>query len=317
MKALAMLSGGLDSSLAVKVIQAQGINVEAITFKSPFFGSKNAEKMAINLGIKLRVVKLGKDYLKMVKNPKHGHGKNLNPCIDCKIFMLKKAKQYAKKIKADFIFTGEVLGQRPMSQNIQSLNIIEKKSGLKGKLLRPLSAKLLPETIYEKKGIVDRRKLLDIKGRERKVQIEQAKKYNLKDYPSPAGGCLLTEKTFCRKLADYFKYNKKISMNDLEILKVGRHFRFKKSKIIVGRNKMENEKLMNLKNSRDVVIEALDVKGPITILKPAMNKEAVKTAAMITARYSDSAEEKVRVKCGKKVIEVSKAKQEEIEKLRI
>ena len=312
-----MFSGGLDSMVAVRTIQNAGVKVEAITFKSPFFNSKNAEKSAKQLGIKLKVVHLGNDYLKMIKKPCHGHGKNLNPCIDCKIFMLKKAKQHAKKIRADFIFTGEVLGQRPMSQNLQALNMIEKNSGLKGKLLRPLSAKLLPETVYEKKGVVDRNNLLSIQGRERKEQMALAEKFRIKEYPSPAGGCLLTEGDFCRKLSDYFRHNKKISMKDIEMLKTGRHFRFKKTKIVTGRNKEENEKLLKLKSRGDILMQALDVKGPVTIVKKPYSRASIEKAAMITARYSDSKDETARIKYGKKTVEAAKAKDEEIEKLRI
>jgi len=212
MKALALLSGGLDSTLAVKIIQDQGIEVIALNFTSPFClcGGKQgcaSISMAKQLGIKLKIINKGKEYLKIIKNPKYGYGKNMNPCIDCRIFILKKAKQYAKKIDAKFIFTGEVLGQRPKSQHMKALRIIDKETGLKNKILRPLSAKLLPETEAEKKGWVNRDELLAISGRSRKEQISLAKKFNM-DFFCSGGGCLLTYKEFSSKLRDLFEHKK-------------------------------------------------------------------------------------------------------------
>ncbi|MBN2112212.1 hypothetical protein JW707_03885, partial [Candidatus Woesearchaeota archaeon] len=222
MKCIALFSGGLDSVLAVKLIEKQGIDVTALNFTSPFFSSEKAVKSAKANRIKLRIINLGSGYLKTVKSPKYGHGRAINPCIDCKIHMLKKAKKYAKKIGAKFIIIGFVKGQRPMSQHMGALRIIEKESGLKGKLLMPLSAKLLPETEAEKKGWVDREKLLDLEGRGRKRQIELARKMKIKEYPSPAGGCLLCEVNFSRKLRDLIKHKKNITENDAELLKYGR-----------------------------------------------------------------------------------------------
>ncbi|UCE96119.1 MAG: hypothetical protein JSV51_00455, partial [Candidatus Bathyarchaeota archaeon] len=200
MKALALLSGGLDSTLAVKLIQQQGIDVAAINFTSPFClcgkGGCGAAKVAEQLKIPLKTINVGNDYLKILRNPKHGYGKNMNPCIDCRIFMFKRAKEFAKEVGASFIITGEVLNERPMSQRRKALDLIEEEAGLKGQVLRPLSAKLLPATEGERKGWFDRRKLLDIRGRSRKRQIELANEFTLKDYPCPAGGCLLTYKEF-------------------------------------------------------------------------------------------------------------------------
>ena len=239
MKALALLSGGLDSTLAAKLILDQGIEVVAINFTSPFClcgrGGCGAVGVAKKFKIPLKTVKLGKDYLKIIKKPKFRYGKHMNPCIDCRIFMLKKAKAYAKKINASFIVTGDVLGERPMTQTRESLDIIEKEAGLKGKILRPLSAKLLPETIPEKKGIVSRNKLHSINGRSRKIQIKLAKEFKI-NYPNPAGGCLLCEKIYGERLKQLFKRKKKISLKDIELLKIGRHF----GDIIVGRNHQEN-----------------------------------------------------------------------------
>jgi len=249
-KALGLFSGGLDSILAVKLIQSQGIEVKLVNFTTPFFPSKNAKEMAKQLSLKLKEFDVTRDYLKVLRNPKHGYGSFLNPCIDCKIFMLRKAKQYAKKIGAKFIFTGEVLGERPMSQNKNSLVLIEKESGLKGKLLRPLSAQLLPITEAERKWI-DRSKLLDIMGRRRERQIKLAKKFGIKDYPTPSGGCLLTNNEYAAKAKDLIESNKKISINDIKLLKIGRHFRYGKNKIIVVRNEKENKELLKLKKSSD------------------------------------------------------------------
>ncbi len=323
MKALALLSGGLDSILAVKLILNQGIDVIALNFVTPFHISKknHVEKIARGFNVPLKTIKLGKDYLRMIRNPKHGYGKHMNPCIDCRIFMLKKAKAYVKKIGASFIITGEVLNERPMTQTKQALELIEKESGLKGKILRPLSAKLLPKTEAEKKGWVDRERLLDIKGRGRKRQIELAKKFNIKDYPSPAGGCLLTYKEFARKLRDLFEHKKRVGMNDIDLLKIGRHFRFGRNKIIVGRNEDENEQLLKLKENDDYYFEVPGFGSPITILQGQKTKEAIKRAASLTVRYSDAKEKKVLVNYGReklnKSITVSPLTTEKIKNLRI
>jgi len=315
MKALALLSGGLDSTLAVKIIQDQGIEVIALNFTSPFClcGGKQgcaSISMAKQLGIKLKIINKGKEYLKIIKNPKYGYGKNMNPCIDCRIFILKKAKQYAKKIDAKFIFTGEVLGQRPKSQHMKALRIIDKETGLKNKILRPLSAKLLPETEAEKKGWVNRDELLAISGRSRKEQISLAKKFNM-DFFCSGGGCLLTYKEFSSKLRDLFEHKKRINEKDIELLKLGRHFRIKNSKVIVGRNKEENEKLLKLKSKKDIVLEVKDSPGPVTILQ---GKE-IEKAAQLTVRYSDI--DKGIVKCGKKEINAKSMPEKEIKKYRV
>ena len=212
----------------------------------------------------------------MLRKPKHGYGRNLNPCVDCKIFILKKAKKYAKEIGADFIFTGEVLGERPMSQHGPALKIIAEESGLKGKLLRPLSAKLLPETVAEKKGLVDRNKLLSIQGRSRKPQFELAKEYGITAFPSPAGGCLLTCEEYSKKLRDLFENKKRISMADVALLRVGRHFRLGKNKIIVGRNEAENKFLTANKIQSDFYFELADIVGPTTLLQGPKQKSRLK-----------------------------------------
>jgi len=318
-KALGMFSGGLDSILAAKLIQEQGIKVELINFYTVFFPPRNAIEMAKQIKMPLKEIDVTIDYLKMLRKPKHGYGSGMNPCIDCKIFMLRKAKKYAKKIGAKFIFTGEVLGERPMSQNRNAMNMIEKESGLKEKLLRPLSAKLLPITEAEKKW-VDRNKLLDINGRRRDRQIELAKKYGL-NYPTPAGGCLLTEREYAKKIRDLLKNKKRILKNDLEILKVGRHFRFEKNKIVVGKSEEDNDRLLDLKQKTDYIFEVPQVGSPITILQGPKIKKSVIIAARLTARYSDAKENKINVKYGsknlKKSLFVSSLQEDEINKLRL
>ena len=324
-KALALFSGGLDSILAVKLILNQDVDVVAVNFVSAFCLCARDDwgvvEAAEYLGVPLRVIELGDDYLRIIHSPKYGYGKNMNPCIDCRIVILKKAKQYAEEIGADFIFTGEVLDERPMSQHFNALKIVEEESGLKGKILRPLSARLLPETIMEKKGLVDREKLLDIHGRSRKPQIKLAEEFNIKTYPSPAGGCLLTCREYANKLRDLFKHKKRCSMEDVSLLKVGRHFRFGKNKIIVGRNEAENNVLSEKKARNDYYFEVPDVGGPITVLQGAKTKKAIRTAAALTAFYSDAKSAEVTVNFGReslsKSITVSIPTRAEVESLRI
>jgi hypothetical protein len=324
-KALALLSGGLDSILATELILKQGIDVVALNFAGPFClckkGGCGASEAAKKLAVPLKVMSVGNDYLRMVRNPKHGYGRNMNPCIDCRIFMMKKAKKYAKLIGASFIFTGEVLDERPMSQHYRAMKLIEDESGLSGKLVRPLSAKLLPETVAEKQGLVKREELLGIRGRSRKPQIALAKEFNIVDYPCPAGGCLLTYKEFANKLRDLFKYRKRCSLTDVALLKVGRHFRFGASKIIVGRNEAENKVLSVKKARNDYLFEVPEISGPVTVLQGKKDKEAVKVAAALTAFYSDAKTEMVTVNFGRerldKHITLTVPSRQEVESLRV
>lgn len=296
MKALALLSGGLDSTLAIKLILEQGIEVEAVNFFTPFCqcnrrsgcGGYEAKKVADRFGIKLKVFNLDTEYIQMIKSPKFGYGKNLNPCIDCRIFMHQKAKQYMQETGAAFIITGEVLGQRPMSQHKSALNIIDRESDLKGLVLRPLSAKLLPLTIPEKQGWVKRERLLEISGRSRKPQMALAKNYKINDYPCPAGGCLLTDAGFSRRLKDLMDYLE-LTLNNIELLKLGRHFRFSPlAKVIVGRNKEENEKIVSLRKSGDFYFYPVANKGPIAIGCGKFSEQDIADASKIVARYCDN-----------------------------
>jgi tRNA U34 2-thiouridine synthase MnmA/TrmU len=309
MKALALLSGGLDSTLAVKLMLNQGIEVEAINFVTPFClckkGCSGAAEVAKKFHVPIKVVNVGRDYLRILRNPKYGYGRNMNPCIDCRIFMLQKAKKHAKETGASFIFTGEVLDERPMSQHWKALNIIEKEAGLEGKILRPLSAKLLPKTEAERKGWVDRAKLLDIRGRSRKKQIALATEFAITDYPCPAGGCLLTYKEYANKLRDLFKHKKTVSLKDVQLLKIGRHFRLGRNKIIVGRNEDENKALVYQRCDGDYYFEAQGCGSPITLLQGSKTKKATETAARLTAYYSDQEEGRVLVKFGRRSLDQS------------
>ncbi len=302
MKALGLLSGGLDSTLAVKLILESGIEVEAINFVTPFClcrkGGCGASEAAKTFNIPLKMVSAGTDYLRVVRNPRFGYGKNMNPCVDCRIFMLKKAKKYAKQIGAKFIFTGEVLGQRPMSQHKGALDLIEREAGLEGKILRPLSGKLLPKTEAEEKGYINQEALRDINGRSRKRQIEMTKEFNIVNYPCAAGGCLLTDKEFAAKLHDLFQHKKRVAIKEVNLLKVGRHFRFGANKIIVGRNEAENSVLLRAKRKGDFYFEVPNCGSPTTILQGPKTKSAVEKAASLTAFHADKAEVEVQVAYG-------------------
>jgi tRNA U34 2-thiouridine synthase MnmA/TrmU len=325
MKALGLLSGGLDSALAVKMMQEQGIEVVALNFVSPFCTCVkegcSIVGLAKHLGVPIKLMDKGKEYLRIIRHPKHGYGKNLNPCIDCRIFILKKAKKYAEEIGAKFIFTGEVLGQRPMSQHYKTMLLIEKEAGLKGKLVRPLCAGLMPPTEAEKKGWVDREKLLKFQGRRRTPQIDLAKRYHIDGFMCGGSGCRLTDEQYAKKLKDLFDHNKKISVNDVKLLISGRHFRVGKNKIIVGRNEIDNKNLLRLKKKSDLMLEVKDAMGPTTLLLGKADKKAIEVAAKLTARYSDAKEKNVAVKYGKekfnKEVVVAKLVDTEIEKLRV
>lgn len=286
-KVLVLLSGGLDSTLAVKALVEQGIAATALVFKSLFFGSAKAEESAKALGVPLKIIDFSKKHLEMVKKPKYGYGKGFNPCVDCHLLMLKEAKAMTKigtkKPLYDFVATGEVLGERPMSQNKGAMEIIEKESGLTGYLLRPLSAQLLKETIPEKNNWVDRKKLFNIYGRSRKKQMELAKKWGIKKYPSPAGGCLLCEIEFGKKMRELLVIRSKANENDIQLLKIGRHFWSGKTKIIVGRNHQENLQIKKLAKKRDVLMELKDIPCP-TILVRSYEKKKLEEAVLEEAK---------------------------------
>ena len=263
-RALVLLSGGLDSMLAAKTLIEQGIEVVGISFISCFFGADKAEKAVAQLGIELKKIDFKKEHLEMVKNPASGYGKMLNPCIDCHALMIKLAGRIAKEEGFDFIATGEVLGQRPMSQNKTALRRVEKIAGVE--VLRPLSALLLEETKIEKEGLVARSKLLNISGRGREKQFQLAKKYNF-TYPSPAGGCLLTDPTFAQRAKEMLKIWPDCAPEDMELLKFGRIFWTGKTLIIIGRNEEDNNNLEKLVKRGDVVFKLEDVMGPLAVAR--------------------------------------------------
>jgi tRNA-specific 2-thiouridylase len=294
-KALALLSGGLDSTLAVKMMLDMGIDVEALNFTSPFCtctgknsGCKSeAVRVAQEFDIPIKVIHKGLDYLEIVRNPKHGYGKGVNPCVDCRIYLLRKAKEYMAECGADFIITGEVLGQRPMSQKRDSLRVIERESGLEGLLLRPLSAQHFEPTIPEKEGWVDRDKLLAIKGRCRKDLFELAEELDVKNYPCPAGGCLLTELSFVPKMRDIFDHSDDLNLRDFRLLKIGRHCRIgKRTKVIIGRDETDNSLLETARQEGETTITWLDGNTPVGVITGRQDQEYIELAARILLRYT-------------------------------
>jgi tRNA-specific 2-thiouridylase len=293
MKALCVFSGGLDSILAAQLIRVQGIDVLGLFFETPFFSANKARESAQSMDLPLEVVDITKRHLDMIKHPKHGYGSNMNPCIDCHALMFKIAGEMLEKEGADFILTGEVLGQRPMSQNKKALAQIANESGLGGLLLRPLSAKRLPVTIPEEKGWVKRELLMDFQGRSRKPQMELARTLNIEGYPSPAGGCLLTEKVFSRRLRDLFSSQSNQDLREIELLKLGRHFRISPhAKLVVGRNEGENKKIRTLSGQNDLILISTSVPGPTVLLSGSFSNASLELAAAITASYSDGEDSK-------------------------
>ena len=292
-KALLLFSGGLDSILTAKILEGQGIEVTALTFVSYFFDAGQAKKSAKENNIKLITKDISKEHFKIVKNPCFGYGVGMNPCIDCHLLMLKVAKKIAAKENFDLVATGEILGQRPMSQNREALKLIEKKAGLVGKILRPLSARALPITEMEKTNVVDRQHLFSFRGRGRKMQIELAKKFGVKNYPSPAGGCILTDKEYSKKLRELLERMKKIKYSDIALLRLGRHFwsgdtlpTGRQARIILGRNHEENLKLKKLAEKGDILVEPKNFPGPTAILRGKIRKKEIEAAKEKILQYT-------------------------------
>ncbi len=299
-KALSLFSGGLDSIVSVKLIQEQGIEVLGLTFRTPFFGDEKPKAAASMISLPLLVLDITDEHLVIVKAPRYGYGKNMNPCIDCHALMLRIAGEKMEEMEYDFLFTGEVLGQRPMSQSRQMLHVVAKNSGFADRILRPLSARLLPETLPEKEGKVDRARLLDISGRGRKRQMEMAARYGITEYSNPAGGCLLTDPMFSKRLKDLFVSRSDFTIRDLELLKVGRHIRLQEGyKVIVGRNKKDNQSLEPLVEDGDAVFQMRDFPGPLCMLPGGGPEEMEREAAAICAAYGDAPKDagEVTVKC--------------------
>ena len=299
-KALALYSGGLDSTLAILQMIKHGVEVEAITFMT-HFGCDATDSSscgsdpypaAEQFGFRVRLAHLGQKFVNIVKNPRYGHGKNMNPCLDCRLLMINEVKGIMDMAGADFIITGEVLGQRPMSQRRFTIDLVARECGLEGKLVRPLSGKLLPPTAPEKAGLIQRDWLLDIEGRSRKRQMALAEEFGLKTYPSPASGCLLTDQRYSDRLRDLLKYKPETDFNDLNLLRVGRHFRLDNAtKLVVGRDETENEIIEALMQKSDYHLEAPDFGSPVGLLRGEPDETVLKTAAKVLARYSDGKSE--------------------------
>jgi tRNA-specific 2-thiouridylase len=280
-KCIVMLSGGLDSRLAVKIMQEQGLEVIALYFNLPFGTGCCSERCSFNFsqmsGVKMKLFDCSKgellqEYLEVIRKHSHGTGSGVNPCLDCRIFMFKKAKEYADKEGIKLVASGEVLGERPMSQHRKALDVVEEESGLKGRLLRPLSAKLLPETEAEKKGIVDRSKLYDIEGRRREKQIELAKKFNI-SFPHPAGGCLLCEKGLIKRMK--FLLKRGLNEKEIKLVVFGRHFIIDDCWVILGKDRKENDFIESLDFGEIVKAEDLDVIGPSALILDKCDKDKV------------------------------------------
>ncbi|MEW8956098.1 tRNA 4-thiouridine(8) synthase ThiI [Clostridium sp.] len=324
-RALAMVSGGLDSILASKLIKDQGIEVIGICFKSYFFTPDNAIKMCKQIDIPLEIVDFSKEHFEMVKNPKHGYGKNMNPCIDCHSMMMKYAGELLEKFNGDFIITGEVLNQRPMSQNKRSLDIVKNESGFSNKILRPLCAKNLEPTDMENNGLVNRENLLDISGRSRTVQMELADKWGIVDYPSPAGGCRLTEPNYSIRLKDLVKNKSEIKEKDISLLRYGRHFRLGDNcKIVAARTEEESKSLKSLLTKDDMIFFPNKFSGAMIAIVGEASEEDIEFAAKLSGRYSKGKNEnKLDIKYGRfgrpmdKIIEVSPIKEDEMQKYMI
>ncbi len=286
-RALGLCSGGLDSILSALVLKNQGIDVEWVSFETPFFSSAKARQAASVLNIPIMVERITATYLVMLKNPRVGYGKHMNPCMDCHSLMFRLAGNIMETRGFDFLFSGEVFGQRPMSQTRSALRYVEKHSGYEGLIVRPLSAKLLPETFPERQGWVDREQLLDLKGRSRKPQIALAEKYGITAYPLPAGGCLLTEKVFSNRLKDLFRCQPDCLEKDIELLKHGRHFRLNQAtKIIVGRDKGDNEQITEFyRPDKDVLLKPEKFPGPVVLMPNGGTRDAILLAAGICAGY--------------------------------
>ena len=285
---LGLCSGGLDSILAGLVLRNQGLHVEWVAFETPFFSSEKARKAALITGIPLTVKNITQAYLEMLKAPNCGYGKNMNPCLDCHALMFRMAGEMMKAGGFDFLFSGEVLGQRPMSQTRPSLRYVEKHSGFDGYIVRPLSAKRLEESIPEKEGLVDREALHGIAGRSRKEQMRLARYFELTEYPAPAGGCLLTDKGYASRLRDVFAHQDRYPENELHLLKYGRHFRINAdTKIIVGRTKEENERMERYFNPvADILLKMRNYPGPLVLIPNGGAGDMVLLAASVCAGYS-------------------------------
>ena len=330
-RAFSLLSGGLDSLLATRLMMDQGIEVIGLHFITPFFGyskkgqeSRFTERWQRLYGIQARIIDVSEEYFRILSNPRYGYGKNFNPCIDCKIFLFSKARAMMEEEKADFLITGEVLGQRPMSQRRDTLWVVERDSGTEGILLRPLSAKNLKLTRPELEGMVDREKLLDLSGRSRKPQMKLAEEMGIRHYPAPAGGCLLTDPVLARRVRKYFSECRDITVNEMLLLQIGRHFQFPAGQhLIVGRRDEENQRLAKLAHPGDVFLKLQGIPGPLGLIRGKAEEGALRLAASILVRYSKAKDRRgVEVQYGAETenmpgrLQVTPAQDGEIDPLR-
>lgn len=289
-RALGIFSGGLDSMLACLLLRRAGVAVEVVTFATPFFGPERALRSARHIGVPLRVAAVGPEHLELVKNPPHGYGSNLNPCIDCHAFMFRRAGAILQAEGLDFLFSGEVLGQRPLSQNKQALALVAKLSGYAELILRPLSAQNLPPTAMEASGLVDRAKLGAFSGRSRKPQMALAAELGVTDYPAPAGGCLLTEPGFSRRLKDLLEHEPGAGVEQVELLKHGRHLRLSaRAKLVVGRNQADNQALEQAAPPLALRLRALGAPGPLGLYLGPLEAKELLLAAELLAGYGKAA----------------------------
>lgn len=295
-KAVALYSGGLDSTLAILVMLSQGVTVEALCFLTTFGCDKNRDwilDVSKRFGFAVHFINIEDGFIRMLKNPRYGYGKNMNPCIDCRILMLREAKNFISEMNAQFVITGEVLNQRPLSQRRQVFKLIDRDAELEGYVLRPLTALNLDPTIPEKKGLVKRELLFGFEGRSRKPQMALAQKFGLTEYPTPAGGCLLTDPIFSFRLKELLRTNPEANKRDISLLRIGRHFRLSSNcKVIVGRNKKENEMLEKMSKKGDVFLRTVDFPGPTVLFVGNPEEYEIHLAATICARYSDGKEKR-------------------------
>jgi tRNA-specific 2-thiouridylase len=291
-KAVGLFSGGLDSLLAAKLLMNQGIDVHAVTFQSPFYGPEKGLRAGEILGIPVEVRDVTDLIFRLVESPPHGYGRNLNPCLDCHAMMFREAGMRMKELGGSFLFSGEVLGQRPFSQNYRALQQVADLSGYGESVVRPLSAKLLPRTKPEEEGKVDRERLMDIQGRSRARQMGLAREWGITEYASPAGGCSLTDPGFSARLRDLLNHDRPLDRRPVELLKVGRHFRLgERVKAIVGRKFSENETLERLSIPDDALVEVTSHPSPIVLVTGPCDPEDIQRAAGLAVRYSDAPRE--------------------------
>lgn len=287
-KGIVLLSGGLDSSLAALLAKRAGIEAFGLYFAAPFAKApsrKGILELGERLGIPIIVNSVGLDFLEILRQPKFGYGKNVNPCIDCKFYMFRRAKKLMDTLDIDVLITGEVLGQRPMTQLRRNIKLIEKESGLAGRIIRPLSAKLFEPTGFEVSGAIDREKFESISGRSRKEQFELAKKLGLTDYQTPAGGCYLTNPNYARRMIDLLRNQGQITFKDINLLKLGRHFRLSSAKLVVGRNQHENEHLCIRRGFAQACFFPLDFGGPLALAFGNLTQDDALWTARAIARY--------------------------------